>query len=223
MSETKLRVLAATTLTLLALAFPAGAVEIDHELTPGRARPLVEAASLEIELPAVEVVSESPTLDILASTAEGTGLEIVETSYGLLNCPVDGDHDFISSWGFARDGGKRRHRGNDMFAERGTPVVAMGDGVVTHLQPRDRRGSLGGIWLKITLDSGLRLYYAHLDSIAEGVTKGSKVRIGDVVGYVGDTGNAKGTPPHLHIEIKFPGRGTADPYPLLSQICEGAR
>ena len=171
----------------------------------------------------IQVANTNPTAQLLANTLEGTGLAIINTKYGPLNCPVNGDHHFISSWGFARDGGKRRHKGNDIFAKRGTPLVAMGDGVVESMQTYDRRGSLGGIWIKLRLDSGMRIYYAHLDSIAEGIRVGDRVTIGQTIGYVGDTGNAKGTDPHLHIEIKPPGKGVTDPYPILSQLCAGAR
>jgi murein DD-endopeptidase MepM/ murein hydrolase activator NlpD len=124
--------------------------------------------------------------------------------------PVTG-HDtgaIRSGWGAARDGGRRRHEGVDIFARRGTPVIAALDGRV-----RSTRSSrLGGnvVWLRTSLGS---LYYAHLDSVAVG--RDSLVRVGDTVGFVGNTGNARTTPPHLHFGVYA--RGATDPYPFIYQ------
>jgi murein DD-endopeptidase MepM/ murein hydrolase activator NlpD len=112
-----------------------------------------------------------------------------------------------SGFGAPRDGGARDHHGIDIFAPRGTPVIAIAEGVVrTDETPRGGRV----IWLR---DGrvGRNLYYAHLDDWA--VESGTAVRTGDVIGYVGNTGNAKTTPPHLHFGIYD--RGPADPAPYL--------
>lgn len=120
-----------------------------------------------------------------------------------------GNADIMSFWGMERDGGKRTHEGIDIFAKRGTPVVAASDGYITHMGEH----GLGGkqVWLRDGL-LGRSLYYAHLDSIA--VAAGSRVKTGDVLGFVGNTGNAKFTPPHLHFGI-YAGYGAIDPLPFV--------
>ena len=126
--------------------------------------------------------------------------------------PVAGlDEGAIRSfWGASRDGGRRRHEGNDIFAPRGTPLLAVTDGRVS----RVRNGGLGGktVWLRDG-DRGLSYYYAHLDS--QLVRSGQYVRRGDTLGLVGNTGNARTTPPHLHFGIYA--NGARDPYPYLQR------
>lgn len=94
--------------------------------------------------------------------------------------------------------GDRRHRGIDIHAPRGTPVVAVLDGWVVTL----REGGAGGRALHLADRSGrYLLYYAHLERVADGVWAGRAVRQGDVLGYVGTTGNAPASSPHLHFEV----------------------
>ena len=128
-----------------------------------------------------------------------------------LDFPVAGeDNTAIKSfWGAARDGGKRKHEGVDIFAARGTELIAATDGVIF----RTGNYGLGGkqVWLRDGL-FGHSLYYAHLDSIL--VNRGQSVKRGDVVGLVGNTGNARTTPPHLHFGIYGSG-GAVDPYPFI--------
>ncbi len=112
-----------------------------------------------------------------------------------------------SGFGAPRDGGARDHHGIDIFAPRGTPVVAIADGYVT-TDETPRGGRV--IWLR-EARLGRNLYYAHLHDWA--VTSGASVRVGDVIGYVGNTGNARTTPPHLHFGIYE--RGPTDPAPFL--------
>ncbi|GEQ84656.1 hypothetical protein ULMS_01640 [Patiriisocius marinistellae] len=125
--------------------------------------------------------------------------------------PVVGkDNRAIQSfWGADREGGKRSHKGNDIFAARGTPVVAITDGIVSSTGNR----GLGGkqVWLRDGI-FGQSLYYAHLDSII--ARQGQRVKIGDTLGLVGNTGNARTTPPHLHFGIYTSG-GAIDPYPFI--------
>lgn len=128
--------------------------------------------------------------------------------------PVGDPHEFISSFGFPRGGGSRQHQGNDIFAPRGTELYAVERGVITNMGT----GSLGGIKLWLIGESGTSYYYAHLSAYADGVRNGLVVEAGDVIGYVGDTGNAVGTPPHLHFEIHPAGGAAVDPYPLLSTV-----
>jgi murein DD-endopeptidase MepM/ murein hydrolase activator NlpD len=112
-----------------------------------------------------------------------------------------------SEFGAARDAGRREHEGIDIFAARNTPVVAVADGTA---QPGTN--ALGGnvVWLR-DRDEPRSFYYAHLTRWAFEDT--STVRAGDVVGYVGNTGNARGTAPHLHFGIYA--RGAIDPLPFL--------
>ena len=135
--------------------------------------------------------------------------------------PVAGDSEFIDSWGYPRMMGTASahwHQGTDIFAPSGTPLIAAENGVLE----RVGTASLGGNKLWVVGESGNEYYYAHLSSFAEGVQDGKRVRAGEIVGYVGDTGNARGTSPHLHFEIHPDGLGPANPYPLL-KAAYGAR
>lgn len=112
-----------------------------------------------------------------------------------------------SFWGNPRDGGKRSHEGIDIFANRGTPVVAAVKGRVSRTGNR----GLGGkqVWLREGL-FGNSLYYAHLDSVI--AKSGQQVKLGDTLGLVGNTGNARTTPPHLHFGIYSGGAKNPLPY-----------
>ena len=128
--------------------------------------------------------------------------------------PVAGDTEFIDSWGYPRMTGTASahwHQGADLFADHGTPLIAAENGVVERVGV----GSLGGNKLWVAGDSGNGYYYAHLSAFAPGVHDGQRVRAGELVGFVGDTGNARGTSPHLHFEIHPGGIGPVNPYPLL--------
>jgi murein DD-endopeptidase MepM/ murein hydrolase activator NlpD len=106
--------------------------------------------------------------------------------------------------------GYRSHHGVDIFARRGTPVIAAADGTVRRVEVTNLGGKV--VWLR---DPARRssLYYAHLDSQA--VRNGQEVSVGDTVGFVGNTGNARTTPPHLHFGIYRRGEGPVDPAPFL--------
>lgn len=122
-----------------------------------------------------------------------------------------GNRDVQSFWGAARDQGARTHEGVDIFAKKGTPVVAASDGAIS----RTGHTGIGGkqVWLRSgTIERSL--YYAHLDSIM--VSDGQPVKKGDTLGTVGNTGNAAGGPPHLHFGIYSIG-GAVDPYPYIRQ------
>src|SRR5690606_37519016 len=127
--------------------------------------------------------------------------------------PVQGrDANAIrSGYGTPRDGGRRRHGGVDIFAPRGTPVLAAADGVVRDV----RVSAVGGkvIWLEAE-DGDVAYYYAHLDE--QLVRPGARVRAGEVIGRVGNTGNARRASPHLHFGMYRRGRRVPmDPTPLL--------
>jgi murein DD-endopeptidase MepM/ murein hydrolase activator NlpD len=112
------------------------------------------------------------------------------------------------TWGGARGEG-RRHEGIDIFAKRGTPVLASTEGVVL----RVGTNRLGGQVVWLLGPGGQRHYYAHLERYGD-VHAGMRVAPGKVLGYVGTTGNAAGTPPHLHYGIYERG-GAVNPYPFL--------
>lgn len=120
-------------------------------------------------------------------------------------CPIQGPSAYGDSWGAPRSGG-RRHQGVDMLAPTGTPLQAVIGGFATQ-----RDNKLGGVTISFQGDNGNRYYYAHL-SAYEGL--GGRVEQGDVIGYVGDTGNATGVP-HLHFEIRPSGGVPVNPYPSV--------
>lgn len=123
-----------------------------------------------------------------------------DLAVGAVACPVAGQVDFTDTWGAPRSGG-RTHKGVDMFADRGTPVVAPVDGELEHFTD-----PLGGLSYGLTAEDGTYYYGTHLEGFAsEGVTH---VIAGTTIGYVGTSGNAAGTPPHLHWQIHPDGRGT---------------
>lgn len=124
-----------------------------------------------------------------------------------------GNSAIQSFWDADRDGGARRHEGIDIFAARGTPVVAVADGRVGFA---GERGRLGGkqVWLR-EKKLGFSIYYAHLDSTI--VHTGDRLQLGDTLGFVGNTGNAAGGPPHLHFGVYGNG-GAVDPLTFVKKI-----
>ncbi len=135
------------------------------------------------------------------------------TADASLGFPV-ADHSTASIqsfFGAERDGGRRSHHGVDIFAPRGTPVLAASDGVVTRANTTPVGGNI--VWVS-DARRNMRLYYAHMDSHA--VERGQRVRAGDVLGTVGNTGNAITTPPHLHFGVYA--RGPVDPVPFLERL-----
>jgi peptidoglycan LD-endopeptidase LytH len=123
-------------------------------------------------------------------------------------CPVAGPHAFADTWGAPRSGG-RRHEGVDMMAARGVPLVAVESGYAQFKTTR-----LGGNSVWVNGNSGTRYFYAHL-SAWEGSSR--NVSRGEVIGYVGATGNTSAN--HLHFEV-HPGGGRAvNPYPYVRAVC----
>ena len=132
-----------------------------------------------------------------------------------LSFPVQGKNSkaIQSYWGAARDAGARQHEGVDIFANRGTPVLAGAKGIVSRVSTTPIGGKV--VWLS-DINNRQSLYYAHLDS--QLVQTGQQVNIGDTLGLVGNTGNAKTTVPHLHFGVYAFGRGAVDPFPFINDI-----
>lgn len=127
-------------------------------------------------------------------------------------CPVNGKHSFIDSWGFARSGG-RRHKGVDMIAATGVEIVAPVSGRVEHFS-----NSVGGRSFRLFAEGNNNYFYGtHLSAFG----KSGDVKVGDVIGYVGEDGNAAGTP-HLHFEIHPGGKGNPiNPFIDTAAVCSG--
>ena len=105
----------------------------------------------------------------------------------------------------------RRHEGQDIFAPRGTPILSATNGFIYKIG----ENNLGGQTVSVIGSGGRVYYYAHLDSYAKGIEVGDRVTTRTVLGYVGTTGNAQGTPPHLHFGV-YTTTGAINPLPLLS-------
>ena len=144
------------------------------------------------------------------TTSSGGGAtSVAATGTGTLKaCPVAGAHSFIDSWGYGRSGG-RRHKGVDMMASTGTPIAAPVGGTVEH-----RSNRVGGRSFHLNGDDGNYYYGTHLS----GYEKSGQVNAGDIIGYVGDDGNARGIP-HLHFEVHPGGGGAVNPFPYVSAVC----
>ena len=125
------------------------------------------------------------------------------------------DRHLTDTWGAARSQG-RSHEGIDIFAERGTPIQSTTQGIVRKVG----ENTLGGLVVVVVGPGGAGHYYAHLEDYAD-IAPNDWVNQGDVIGYVGDSGNAKGTPPHVHYGIYING-SAVNPYPLLQKklICK---
>jgi murein DD-endopeptidase MepM/ murein hydrolase activator NlpD len=115
-----------------------------------------------------------------------------------------------NTWGAPRGTG-RSHEGQDIFAPKGTPVLSATSGFVYKIG----ENNLGGQTVSVIGAGGRVYYYAHLDKYAPGLEQGDRVTTRTVLGYVGTTGNAQGTPPHLHFGI-YTGSGAINPLPLLT-------
>lgn len=132
--------------------------------------------------------------------------------------PVGGDARYSHDWWFPRFGpGWRLHMGTDIFAAMGTPVRAPQDGTI-----KITNSALGGLSVYVVAPNRDFWYLAHLAGIPEGITQGTEVRAGDVVGFTGDSGNARGGSPHVHAEFHPGGGAAVDPKAMLDAFLEEA-
>ncbi len=129
--------------------------------------------------------------------------EILMPVYGISMSTVS------NSWGSPRSDG-RSHEGQDIFAARGTPIFSGTEGYIRRMRTTD----IGGNNLLVMGAGGRRYYYAHLDRFAEGLDDGDWVTTDTVLGFVGNTGNAVTTPPHLHFGM-YEKRDAIDPYDII--------
>lgn len=132
-------------------------------------------------------------------------------TFSAFTLPIGGAQAFANTWGARRSGG-RRHKGTDVMAPCGAPVVAVTDGVIGNLHNRGN----AGIMAYLTASNGDVFFYAHLKSYAPGIQNGSRVTVGQKIGLNGNTGNARGGPCHVHFEWHKGGGGPVNPYPLLN-------
>jgi murein DD-endopeptidase MepM/ murein hydrolase activator NlpD len=134
------------------------------------------------------------------------------TSTGGKACPMARPHSFTDTWGAPRSGG-RSHRGTDILGPRGQRVFAITSGV----WDIQKYGNMAGHWAILKGNDGTHYWYLHLERHLVG--DGARVSAGEHVATNGDTGNARGTTPHVHFE-QHPGGGSAiNPYPLLKRLC----
>jgi murein DD-endopeptidase MepM/ murein hydrolase activator NlpD len=144
-----------------------------------------------------------------------------------ISFPVLGTVQYANGWGDCRDGCSRRHVGTDMLGVRMQPLLAAVDGTVTRIQTD---AGISGNGITVTGADGWYYNYFHVNNDTPGtddglaaphwqvspkLTVGSRVRAGQVIGYMGDSGNAEGSVPHLHFEIRTPDRTPVNPYPSL--------
>lgn len=141
-----------------------------------------------------------------ASTPESSG------GGGGTACPQDHPRSFTDTWGAPRSGG-RSHQGTDVFGARGGNVFAITAGTIEWT----RSGSSAGLWLSLRGDNGDRYWYMHLQGFV--ASAGQRVAAGQHIAYNGDTGNARGTSPHIHFELHPGGGRPVNPYPLLRRAC----
>ena len=156
-----------------------------------------------------------------ALLAGGAQIDASETIYPL-TFPVAGPNSWTDTWGAPRPGG-RTHQGTDIFADKGTPVVAAAAGQIARIGEGERAGR----YIVIRHDDGWTTHYLHLDNDtpgtddgsggapAAGIVTGARVEPGDVIDFVGDSGNAEGTSPHLHFELHRPDGIAINPAPHL--------
>lgn len=176
------------------------AVQADYAVQSARFADIAEANFQQVAL------QES----VAATTwAQSRGRKV---GFYLFTCPVNGPHDFIDSWGFPRSGG-RRHKGVDIMANTGVEIVAPVAGRVEH-----RSNRVGGRSFHLWGADGNYYYGTHMSDYG----KSGEVNAGEVIGYVGDDGNAAGLP-HLHFEIHAGGRGNQiNPFVDSAAVCDGA-
>lgn len=193
---------------------PAGATDAKGDGTAAPAGGIRVPSEAQAIIDSIQRSSASSSATLVEHLAELQALGLSQDEafrVGLGRFPIAGVARYSHDWLFPRYGpGFRFHLGTDVFAAYGTPVRAPVDGVANTAS-----NSLGGLSVKVVMPDGTYFYLAHLSGLAPGFVDGMAVRTGDVVGYVGDSGNARGGAPHLHIGIYPHGGDPVDPKPIL--------
>ena len=127
--------------------------------------------------------------------------------------PSQGRCSFVDSWHEPRSGG-RLHIGVDIIGPKGLALYAVTDGTITKMYGADSK--MSGNALRLTAADGTYFFYAHLDSFASGIAVGTPVRAGQIIGYMGSTGNAGNS--HLHFEVHPAGGEAVNPYPIIKAV-----
>ena len=159
-------------------------------------------------------VIDAATADLLGLAAGAVPADSPVAAASIDVFPVQGRCGYSDTWHASRSGG-RLHLGVDIIAAEGNLVYAVTDGVITKVY-EDRPGSLSGNGIRLTTDDGTYFFYAHFTHVADGIVEGARVTAGQVVGYIGSTGNS-GTP-HLHLEIHPQGGAAVNPYPIVKAV-----
>jgi peptidoglycan LD-endopeptidase LytH len=199
-------------------------VTLRHAPEAGPASPLPRRLRLLLPLLALGVAAaplESQSGPRLLSESQLPRFEYLSRLAERLDIPVEGvgAERLRDSYAEGRSGG-RAHHAIDIHAPRGTPVLAVADGTILKLY---HKGDGGNSVFHLDPDGRTRYYYAHLDRYVDGLREGARVRRGQVIGYVGDTGNARKGDYHLHFSIAILSDRTRwwegenlNPYPVLT-------
>jgi len=214
-----------TTTHAVTTTLPGTTTTTTHAVTttlPGVTTTTTHAATTTTAPPATS--DTSPVLTTSTSSAPGATTTTPPTTTTTLapppvdtsgrTCPINAATSFSNTWGAPRSGG-RTHKGVDITAVRNAPVVAIEAGTVT----RTSDSTLGGLSIYLTGNSGSQYYYAHLEYIEAGITGGTKVSVGQLLGGNGSSGNAPDWIPHVHFQYAPPGFPWVNPYPLAKALC----
>lgn len=183
----------------------------EHALQASLQEDLEEAAALERRLEGEKRAREEAAARAAAAKRRTVARGRAAPTGGGYVCPVARPRSFTNTWGAPRSGG-RSHRGTDILAPYGANVYAVTNGVVDS----HGYGRSAGYWLVLKGSDGNHYWYLHLQSYAVG--DGARVGAGQLIGYNGDTGNARGTP-HVHFELHPGGGGAINPYTFLRGAC----
>ena len=187
---------------------------VDTPLLPGEVICLPDFATVPTTAPATTTTAV-PVTTTTTTTTPTTATTVPGPVMPLAAFPVQGKCIFGDTYGATRSGG-RVHEGVDIVAKTGNLVYAVADGTLTK-QTFDKPGSLSGNAWWLTGADRTYYFYAHLAAFAPGLKAGSKVVAGQVIGYLGATGNAGN--PHLHFEIHPNGGAAVNPYPAVAAAC----
>jgi murein DD-endopeptidase MepM/ murein hydrolase activator NlpD len=202
----------ATTTTTQAVTTSTVATTTTQAVTTTIAAPAPSTTSAESTTSTTNAPAVTTTTQPTATTTTAAAPPPVNTSGN--TCPINAATSFSDTWGAARSGG-RSHMGVDITAVRNAPVVAIEAGTVT----RTSNSSLGGLSIYLTGSSGSQYYYAHLEYIEAGITGGTRVSVGQLLGGNGSSGNAPAWIPHVHFQYAPPGYSWVNPYPLVKALC----